>query len=300
MKKQMVIKKGSHGELVKILQELLKIEVDGIFGENTRKSVIYFQKQNKLTSDGIVGPLTWKKLGFDPLELRLDTDREQYENWIETYHLPPGQYINKETSKQYIMLHHTAGRHNPYKTIDHWANDNRGRVGTNYVIGGKSTNGRDLEFDGKILRAINDEYYGWHIGPGGSFYMKEHSLSIEICSAGGLKNINGVWKTWYEEIVEDNEVSVQKHQFRGYRAFQKYSDEQLKSTKATCLFLANKHNIDIREGLHNMLKSNKNAFDFNEDIYNGKVKGLISHTNVRTDKSDIFPQDEMIDMLLSL
>ncbi len=296
----MIVKYGSTGELVKILQELLSIEVDGIFGDATRKSLIYFQKKNKLQSDGIAGPLTWKKLGFDPLEINLDTDREMYENWIETYHLPPGQYINKETSKKYIMLHHTAGRHNPYKTIDHWAHDNRGRVGTNYVIGGKSTDGKNTEYDGKILRAINDEYYGWHIGKGGSYYMKEHSLSIEICSAGGLKNINGYWKTWYNELVEEEQICFLNNSFRGYRAFHKYSEEQLKSTKANILFLAEKHNIDVREGLPDMLKKNQEAFSFNEDIYNGKVRGLISHSNVRNDKSDIFPQDEMIDMLLSI
>ena len=41
--------------------------------------------------------------------------------------------------KKYIVLHHTAGRHNPFKRIYHWARDQRGRVGTNYVIGGLPT-----------------------------------------------------------------------------------------------------------------------------------------------------------------
>jgi len=41
----MIVKYGSTGELVKILQELLSIEVDGIFGDATRKSLIYFQKK---------------------------------------------------------------------------------------------------------------------------------------------------------------------------------------------------------------------------------------------------------------
>ena len=131
----MILKNGKSGELVKALQELLGIEADGIFGPATARAVKAFQRKHGLTMDGVVGPLTWKKLNYDPLELELDTDREAYENWIETYHLPPAQFINKETSKKYIMIHHTAGRHNPYKVIDHWAKDNRGRVGTNYVIG---------------------------------------------------------------------------------------------------------------------------------------------------------------------
>ena len=42
------------------------------------------------------------------------------------------------------------------------------------------------------------------------------------------------------------------------------------------------------------------AFEFNEDAFYGKVKGLLTHTNTRKDKFDMFPQDELIDMLVSL
>ena len=140
----MVLKLGSTGEFVGILQEILSINpVDGIFGKQTQHTVQSFQKRNKLTVDGIVGPMTWKKLNFNPIEHSLDSDRQSYGNWIEDYFLPEGQYVNESTSKYYIILHHTAGRENPYKTIDHWANDNRGRVGTNYVIGGISVDGKN-------------------------------------------------------------------------------------------------------------------------------------------------------------
>ena len=296
----MIIKLGSTGQLVEILQEMLSIEIDGIFGEKTRKAVVYFQKKNNLNSDGIVGPLTWKKLGFDPMEEELDTDREVYENWIETYHLPPGQYVNKETSKEYIMIHHTAGRHNPYRTIDHWAKDNRGRVGTNYVIGGVSIDGKDKEYDGKILRAINDEYYGWHIGKGGSFYLKEHTLSIEICSAGGLKIKNGKWTTWWGEAVDPSQVCELEKPFRGYSAFHAYSDEQLKSLKALLVYLGKRHGINLKDGMQSLMLQNINPFDFNLNIYNGKVTGLISHSNCRKDKSDVFPYPKLLDLIASL
>jgi len=296
----MIIKLGSTGQLVEILQEMLSIEIDGIFGEKTRKAVVYFQKKNNLNPDGIVGPLTWKKLGFDPMEEELDTDREVYENWIETYHLPPGQYVNKETSKEYIMIHHTAGRENPYKTIDHWARDNRGRVGTNYVIGGVSIDGKDEEYDGKILRAINDEYYGWHIGKGGSFYLKEHTLSIEICSAGGLKMENGKWTTWWGEAVDPSQVCELKKPFRGYSAFHAYSDEQLKSLKALLVYLGKRHGINLKDGMQSLMLQNINPFDFNLNIYNGKVTGLISHSNCRKDKSDVFPYPKLLDLIASL
>jgi len=37
-----------------------------------------------------------------------------------------------------------------------------------------------------------------------------------------------------------------------------------------------------------------------EDAYYGRVKGLLTHTNTRKDKTDLFPQQEVIDMILSL
>ena len=58
------LKKGSKGEDVKKLQQLLKITVDGDFGPKTEEAVKKFQKEHKLTSDGIVGPKTWEALGI--------------------------------------------------------------------------------------------------------------------------------------------------------------------------------------------------------------------------------------------
>ena len=298
----MVLKVGDTGELVKILQSKLNMKeskIDGIFGNETRNMVIFFQKRNKLHPDGIVGPITWKKLGYDPLETDLETDRETYENWIETYHLPPGQYINKETSKQYIVGHHTAGRENPYKCIDHWANDNRGRVGTNYVIGGISVDGKNTKYDGKTLRAINDEYYGWHIGKGGSFYMKEHSISIELCSAGYLTEKNGKWYTWFGERVVEDQICFLEQPFKGKTAFHKYSDEQIKSFGALCKYLSKKHGISLKLGMQQLINKNVNAFGWDMNIYNGKFKGLISHGNIRKDKTDLFPQPELIELIKS-
>lgn len=293
----MVLKTGSKGELVKVLQNILGLKEDGVFGPRTRKAVQAFQRENKLYPDGIVGPMTWKKLNYKPEEENLDTDREEYQNWIETYHLPEGEYIKKETPKKWIMIHHTAGRHNPYKCIDHWARDNRGRVGTNYVIGGVSSDGKDKQYDGKILRAIDDEYFGWHIGRGGAYIIKEQSISIEICSAGGLKKKDGKWYTWFGEVVDKSQVCVLSKKFRGYQAFQKYTPEQLKSLEALLKYLSKKHDINLKNGMHELMKKGVNAFEWNRDICEAKIKGLINHTNIRKDKSDTFPQPELITMI---
>ena len=60
---------GSRGDAVRKLQELLNAKgytcgsVDGIFGSKTYAAVLAFQKANGLGADGIVGSLTWAKLG---------------------------------------------------------------------------------------------------------------------------------------------------------------------------------------------------------------------------------------------
>ena len=56
------VRAGSRGNSVKLLQRLLGIDADGIFGNQTRQAVEKYQKDNSLDADGIVGPLTWKSL----------------------------------------------------------------------------------------------------------------------------------------------------------------------------------------------------------------------------------------------
>lgn len=59
---------GSNGPMVEFVQNILNKlglynwQIDGIFGQNTRNSVIQFQKQNNLISDGIVGRRTWSAM----------------------------------------------------------------------------------------------------------------------------------------------------------------------------------------------------------------------------------------------
>ena len=62
-----LLRKGSKGEQVKVLQRLLKaygynIIVDGDFGKLTEGWVKAYQIKNNLKCDGIVGNMTWGKL----------------------------------------------------------------------------------------------------------------------------------------------------------------------------------------------------------------------------------------------
>lgn len=57
-----VLRKGSRGEGVKLMQEALGIGADGIFGAGTERALKEWQAANGLTADGIAGPATFAKL----------------------------------------------------------------------------------------------------------------------------------------------------------------------------------------------------------------------------------------------
>ena len=57
-----VCRKGSKGDAVRTIQANVHVFVDGVFGNDTEKSVKEFQKKKGLTVDGIVGEKTWKAI----------------------------------------------------------------------------------------------------------------------------------------------------------------------------------------------------------------------------------------------
>ena len=65
------IEEGSTGPVVRWAQyRLVRLfltdqQIDGIFGPVTKKAVEDFQREANITVDGIVGPVTWAKLGGD-------------------------------------------------------------------------------------------------------------------------------------------------------------------------------------------------------------------------------------------
>ena len=236
----------------------------------------------------------------DSINFDLTTDKtglEYQEDLFESYFMDKNEYSSRKTKKEYVFLHHTAGWHNPFNCIDGWNKDNRGMIGTEFVIGGQSIRDNDNSFDGKILQSFPDGYYAWHLGKTNSQYMHKHSIGIELCNFGQLKG----GKTWAKQRVHVNQKIDLKEPFRGFKSWHRYSDKQIEKLKHTLLFVAERDNIQITEGLPMLIKRiGAKAFEFREEAYNGFTKGLWSHGNARKDKFDCFPQQELIDMLLSL
>tara|TARA_B100001248_G_C27378784_1_gene455798 strand:- start:1087 stop:2055 length:969 start_codon:yes stop_codon:yes gene_type:complete len=322
MQSKYVLRKGHKGDLVEAVQEVLGLRADGVFGPRTEQAVKSFQIDNKLVGDGVVGPMTWKRLGLSPHELEADTDITTGATWIEQHPLPEGEYVKQETPKKWIFIHHTAGRHNPYKVIDQWGRDQRGRIGTHYVIGGQPASGgqdeKDLKYDGRILQAFKDEYWGYHLGKTKSATMHRQSISIEVCSAGRLDKVDGKYYTWYKSEVDPSQVCILNVPYKGRLYYHKYSDKQIESLKALLILLSEKHGIDLQVGVigemkriaanlspqpHGVVKPHEgitSAWEFSEEACAGKWKGLLTHGQVRKDKDDMHPQQNLIDMLMTI
>jgi hypothetical protein len=116
----MILRKGSKGEAVKDLQEFLNITADGHFGPKTEAAVKKWQTENGLVADGIVGPKTWDAMGLATTDNSEQIYTTENGLTIERHFLPVGEYKSGPTNKEYVFLHHTAGWHNPFKTIDNW------------------------------------------------------------------------------------------------------------------------------------------------------------------------------------
>ena len=293
----MVLKIGSRGSEVKDLQEFLNLIADGIFGKGTEKAVKEFQSSNNLVVDGIVGPATLDLMGL----VSTDNSEKVYttENGliVNRYYLPPGEYKDGITKKSYVFLHHTAGWHNPFRTIDHWGRDTRGAVATEFVLGGQSIKGNDNKYDGTMVQAFPEGHYAWHLGKNGSQYMHIHSVGIEVNNFGYLKN----GKTYAGTTAHESQLVKLEKPFRGFDVWHRYSDAQIEALRKWILYIAERDNIDVRKGLVEEVKAKgADGFEFNENAYYGRVKGMWTHTNTRKDKFDMFPQEELLDMLMDL
>jgi hypothetical protein len=319
-----MIKKGDRGSNVKAWQQAIDISpADGIFGSGTERLTIQFQKDNGLVADGIVGRKTWEAVGIDTDQSNAtssedtahDTDNKLANHG--TYTTKDGLIIDKVylDSDEYVrdygkieplgfFIHHTAGWDNPYNTVNSWNKDKRGRVATQYVIGGSNVKGKEAKYDGVTVECFPDNYLGWHLGKVGGFSISKFSGGVEICNFGYLTKKNGKYYTYVDTEVMPEFVCDLGYEFRGHQYWHAYTTKQIESLRLLITHLKDIYpKMDLVNGLPALLKDGMDpadAFEFNSDAYNAKQFGLWTHTNVRKDKFDCFPQKELVNMLRDL
>lgn len=303
----MILKRGDRGDAVKAIQEKLEIKMDGIFGSQTETAVKNFQHSKGIQADGIVGPVTIAMLGIN-LEEFLTTDIQDSTHTtaegllIHKSYLDKDEYKSGPTDKFYVFLHHTAGAHDPYATIRSWNNDTRGRIATQFVVGNTSTKG-DTTHNGEVVECFPDEGWAYHLGKNNSSLLHPHSIGIEICNYGWLEKRSGKFYTYVNNQLPDDQVIDLGFTFRGYRYYHKYTEAQIKSVHSLLQEISQRHEqVNLGVGLPEWLavQSPAEAFDFKQDACDGKVRGLLTHSNTRKDKTDCSPQPMLVDMLRNL
>ncbi len=295
----MLFKKGSRGQELVELQKALGIDADGIFGPDTESAVKVLQREKGLVADGVIGPQTLSAI--QRANATTDNTEKVYSPSpgliVNRYFLPDGEYKKGPTPKEYLFLHHTAGWNNPYNTADGWANDNRGPIATEFLLGGPSVKGNDDRYDGELVQCVPEGGYGWHLGKNGSQQMHTHSVAIEVCNFSYAMD----GKTYVNVPITKDQIVKLPKPFRGHSHWHAYSDKQIEILKLFILWIAERDSIDVRDGIVAEIKTKgAQAFGFNENAYYGRIKGMWTHANVRKDKYDLSPQPNLIDMLLSL
>lgn len=179
-----IIKLGSKGDSVKLLQTKLNLTVDGSFGSKTDIAVKEFQKKNNLVDDGIVGEKTWKLLGVTELNSQSSSSKCIDKSVI---YSPLSVHISKLSSSRqplYLAIHYTAG-----------STSKAGTAQSNKKIFEQREASADFSVDDKDMVQFNPDilnYYCWAVGDkknpyssGGSLNGKalnKNTISIEICS----------------------------------------------------------------------------------------------------------------------
>lgn len=218
--------------------------------------------------------------------------------------LPAGQFFAEETKKEMIFVHHTASSPSPYGVLAWWAS-NAERVGTSFIISGKPQAGNSRYKDGEIVQAFSSKHWGYHLGlkkahlvQGGktSEWLNKHSIGIEICNWGQLTLRNGRFCTYAHtearpSVVAESDVLELDAPYRGFKYYQRYTDAQIEQTRKLLLYLGQTWDIPTKYAGDEIFNIDRRALMGIPSIY--------THTSVRPDKNDCFPQKELIQMLAS-
>ena len=161
--------------------------------------------------------------------------------------------------------------------------------------------GKEAKYDGVVVECFPNNYLGWHLGKVGKFAISKLSGGVELNNFGYLTKKGDKYYTYVNTEVKPEFVCDLGYKFRGHQYWHTYSNKQIESLRLLLLHLKDIYpKMDLVNGIPKLLKDGvhpKDAFEFNEDAYNAKQFGLWSHTSVRKDKYDCFPQKELVDML---
>ena len=208
---------------------------------------------------------------------------------IVQHRLSNDQFSQDIHEKKQIYLHHTAGGGNPIAVAKYFQ-QKEGTVATAFVIGEKGT----------IVQLFSSKHWAYHLGLKPEVFaemgvtyrsLDKISIGIEICNFGPLKKQNGNFINYIGGKVDRSQVTELNGKYKGHIFWQKYTDEQIESTRQLLVYLCDTYGISK--------EYNNSIFDIDKRALRGE-NGIFTHNSVRHDKSDIYPCPRMIEMLNNL
>lgn len=202
-------------------------------------------------------------------------------------------YINQDTPKTQIYLHHTAGNDNAEGVFQHWA-QTKDRVATCVTIDSK----------GLIAQGFSSKKWAYHLGLETKTFnnqglkyepLDQISIGIEICNWGYLTKVgegkNAKFLNYVNREVPVDQVIELEQPFKGHKYWHNYTDAQIEAVKELLLLWNDRYKIPL---------------DYNDDIWGicpralSAKPGVYTHNSVRKDKTDVYPHPGLIEMLKSL
>lgn len=198
------------------------------------------------------------------------------------------QYYQEEFPKKQIVIHHTVSNGNA-KNVVAWWGKTPARIGVAFVI----------DREGIIHQCFSSKHWAHHLGIKGAKnkQLNQQSIGIELCAWGSLKRsdlksrIVAQFTSSTGTIIPNNEVIELEKPFRGSMYYQKYTDKQLKTLQILLNYLCETYNIPNTY--------NADMWDYSRSAINGSP-GIFTHVSYRKDKSDCFPQIELIKTIQNL
>lgn len=184
-------------------------------------------------------------------------------------------YHAKAHKKDLIVLHHTVGG-SARSTVEYWL-QKKNRVATAFLV----------ERDGSVLEAFPASAWAYHVGVPGQPEFEPRSIGIEIANEGPLAESNGKFycfnrisaATEYRgEVIDCGKYF--EDAWRGFRYFAAYTPQAMQATADLVARLIEEHDVPRLSPADHFCSEPYHFRDF---------KGVLSHSHLRADKSDVHP-----------
>jgi len=187
--------------------------------------------------------------------------------------LPDGQYVREETAKDLLVLHFTAGT-TAKSAVDFWKST-KDRVATAFI----------MDVDGSVFQTFDPKYYAFHLGMKGTHEHDKRSIGVEIVNMGPLKQVGDVLCSWPGNFKQrfclvSETTKYVKSKFRGYEYWAAYTPAQSTAIGPLVEHLCSTY------GIPKVLPPHDKREIFDPSFF-GSWKGICSHQNFRSDKTDV-------------